>query len=359
MSKQPSYEAETAHEIRNVIHAIAAYAQICDERDLSLGAKESFEKITSCSKYLLDLVNEILDREKGQGDIKIRENVFSLRKFLEEIRDIVLVQCKKKMIVYEERIDEDVCDVCFADERKLKQILINLLDNAIKFTEEGGRISLFVERRGDLSVFHVEDNGVGMKEEFLKHVFEPFEREGKKDGSGLGLYLCKEYVEKMGGRILVCSKKEKGSVFSVEVPLFKEEKERFSFEQRRFLIAEDVKINAQILEKLLHAFKGKTDWARDGKEALEKYCQNPQGYYDLILMDVFMPVLDGMEVTRRIRREDRKDNNIIIIAISGDESNRGVCFEAGMNDFLSKPFDKDELYRLISKYIGDKRAQLT
>ena len=271
-------------------------------------------------------------------------------------------------------VDPSIPESLMGDEFRIKQILINLLSNSIKFTENG-EISLSVNCIGKIGQscqleFSVTDTGIGMSKEFLKKIFVPFEQEDsfmsrRYDGSGLGLSICKNLIDLMGGTMKVESELGKGSriTFTLAADVTAESYTKpetadalslkdITINDKKILLVDDVEINRIIVLELLNGHDVKVDEAANGREALELYMTSPLHHYDCILMDIQMPVLNGYEATTAIRGSGREDSSIPIIAMTANALKEDIdhALECGMNDHLSKPLDFDLFINAINKY---------
>ena len=272
-------------------------------------------------------------------------------------------------------------DYYIGDDMKLKQVLINILGNAVKFTDAPGKVTLTVEEteaRGENCIlrFRIRDNGIGMDPEFIPKIFDSFSQEhatttNRYGGSGLGMAITKNFVEMMDGDIKVESQKGVGSEFTVTVTLgasdrvYEEKKTEVSDEEqekvltgRRILMAEDVDQNAEILQDLLELEEMEAERAENGEVAVRMFTEKPEGYYDAILMDVRMPVMDGLTATKSIRRLPRTDAKTIpIIAMTANVFDEDVerSLEAGMNAHLAKPIEPDRLYATLAECIRERK----
>ena len=251
-------------------------------------------------------------------------------------------------------------DFYLGDETKIKEVLINILNNALRYSENGKRVALLIKKEKEGIALRITDEGAGIKEEALTKIFEPFWQEKEEKGSsGLGLYLSKELVNAMGGEIKVESKVGKGTSFTIWLPLetakeIKEKKkEDLNLKGRKILVAEDVDINREILAFQLKEKGMRCELVSNGKEALEHFKKSKGNEYDLILMDVHMPVMDGISAAKQIRKLERKDNDIPIVAISADgfEEDEEKSRKAGMNVHLRKPVDPNLLYETIQRLL--------
>ena len=264
-------------------------------------------------------------------------------------------------------------DVIMVDTLRFNQIFFNLLSNAAKFTPKGGKVEFICEemkpRDGKVGIrSYVRDNGIGMSKEFLSHMYDPFAQESsqmgdKEKGTGLGLPIVKSLVEMMKGTILVKSEPGKGTEFIVELYVPEGKKEDSLEEQRssikslknaRFLLVEDNEINIYVAKIILEKAGCQVDIAYNGKEAVELFANAKEGYYQAILMDVRMPVMNGIEATKAIRQLDKKDAATVpIIAMTADafENEQKNTIAAGMNYHLSKPINPQLLYKVLAEHI--------
>jgi signal transduction histidine kinase/ActR/RegA family two-component response regulator len=382
--------ARMSHEIRTPLNAIIGMTQIArksveDGRrvnpsafGLSLGkTASSLDEIATASSHLLDLLNDVLDMSKIEsGKFEMIYEPFSLSTAMEEVVHIIALRCRERGIQLVTNV-EDIPEVdTMGDKLRLKQVLINLLGNSVKFTPEGGKIQfsalVLEETAGDLSVsFSVSDSGIGMTDAQISKLFTAFEQADSNiaarfGGTGLGLAISQNLVSKMGGVITVQSELDKGSTFAFTLRLEKSgEDPQFQPPQsepptpdltrRRLLIVEDVKINRVILKDLLEETHAQIDEAVDGKQAIELFSSSPEGYYDLIFMDVQMPNMDGYEATRHIRALPRLDAETVpILAMTANAYREDIerALEMGMNGHLAKPIDIDAVMRMLAEKIG-------
>ncbi len=360
-----------SHEIRTPMNGIIGMAAIALQQGQNQERMtECLQKIQSSSNYLLGLINDILDMSKIEsGKMKLQPDNFSMREMMDTIRELITPQAAAKGIdfVQDVRLTQD----CFmADRMRISQVLINLLGNAVKFTPAKGRVTLTVrEEEGDkqetLVFFSVRDTGVGIAREDQERVFRSFEQVGanpsKQQGTGLGLSISNRLVQMMGSSIHLESEPGEGSTFSFTIPLepgveaeAKEEEEEISFEGFRVLVVEDNELNAEIAESLLEERGFQVECVYDGAQAVERIRLTEPNTYDVILMDIMMPVMDGLEATRTIRAMEREDcHTIPIVAMSAnafdDDLKKSV--ECGMNGHLSKPVEVEKLYRMLRKVL--------
>ena len=377
-----TFLSNMSHDMRTPMNAIIGFSTLLD-RDAAQPDKvrEYSRKITASGQHLLRLINDMLDMSKiesGQNTLNIAE--FSLTELLEDLNAVTQPQTREK----KQSLDVKVCGVkgerFLGDRLRLSQILLNLLSNAVKYTPEGGHIELTIlglpeTSRGYAHLrFQVRDNGIGISPEFVKHIFDPFTRENDSTasgilGTGLGMAITKNLVDLMGGTICVESTPGEGSTFRVELELRYGAQAEETGRQRegalpapnmntleglRVLVAEDNDINAEILEELLSYEGVSCERTVNGQEVLERFQQAPPGCYDAVLMDVQMPVMNGYEATRAIRKLDRPDAGMIpIVAMTANAFAEDVqnAMEAGMSAHIAKPIDMAVLKDVLKKLI--------
>jgi len=376
--------ARMSHEIRTPMNAIIGVANIVDRKlvectDLSpeiCEVREYVSQIENSSQHLLGLLNDILDLSKIEaGKIKIVNEPVNITKLGTAVFDIIRPRCESKHIDFSTDIDASLEHALFmTDPLRLRQVLLNLLGNAVKFTPELGRICLEIKKTSETDTtahlrFVISDNGIGIEESAMKHIFEAFEQgDGsitrQYGGTGLGLPISNSIVQILGGEIGVDSKPGEGSVFSFELDMETagdegddqaEELDEMDFSGKRILIVDDVNINRMIVSTLLEYTGVESLEAEDGKQALEIFENSPEGSIDVILMDVMMPVMDGLEATVAIRALDRSDSKTVtIIALTANAFKDDVekTFTAGMNAHLTKPIDPASLISMLCKYIN-------
>ena len=370
-----SFLATMSHEMRTPLNAIIGLDTIAmQDESLQPKARDRLEKIDGSARHLLDLIDDVLIMNQLASDgMLLRQTPFSLRKSLDIVNVLTQTGCDEKGLSYESEIIGELEDAYLGDGMRLKQALLNILDNAIKFTPEGGSVSLTTETvasEGDGRTlrFTVRDTGIGIDPGFLPKIFDSFSQQdasatNRYGGSGLGLSITKKLVEMMGGDITVRSTKGRGSVFTVTVPLERVEQPvsvaevSHGLAGMRALIVEDIDLNAEMLADLLDLEDITSERAENGQLAVDMFARNPAGYYDAILMDLRMPVMDGLTATRTIRALDRPDAaKIPIIALTANTFEEDVrqTREAGMNAHLAKPVDADLLYETLGRLAGAK-----
>ena len=371
-----------SHEIRTPINAIIGLDSIAlRDEGISAHTREELEKIGSSAKHLLSIINDILDMSRIEsGRVVLKEELFSFQEFLDQINVIVSGQCAEKGLRYTCEKMTAVDEYFIGDNLKLRQVLINILGNSVKFTDPPGEITFLIEQtetdgNQPQLLFTMKDTGVGMDEEYLPKLFDAFSQEDtgnttRYGGSGLGLAITKSFVDLMNGDIRVESKKGVGTTFYVTVPLRvadeadlpktaskeagEETSSRASLAGCHILIAEDQEMNAEVLTDLLELEGLTSEWAENGRKAVELFEKSKAGHFDAILMDMRMPVMDGLTATREIRKLSRPDAQTIpIIALSANAFEEDVkqCLDAGMNRHLSKPVDLEKLLDTLGEIV--------
>ncbi len=380
--EKSAFLSSMSHEIRTPMNAIIGMSRLAlQDGTLSAEARDCLEKVDASAHHLLGLINNILDMSRIEsGSLTLQKEAFSLRGMLSQLEDEIRPRCEAKGLVFESLVFTPIGDAFIGDEEKLRQVLFNLLDNAVRFTEAPGQVSLSVQRSalfGEQSTlrFTVRDTGIGMDKTFLPKLFEPFAQEDSSRSSiygsmGLGLPIAKNILDMMNGTITVEAEKGLGSTFTVtltlknsvpadacamaETPCGAEEAGRADLAGRQLLLAEDIPINAEIMRYLLDIRQAACDHAENGKRALELFEESPVGHYDAILMDIRMPVMDGLAAAEAIRALDRPDaKRVPIIAVTANAFDEDVqhSLQAGMNAHLAKPVEADLLYQTLEELI--------
>lgn len=367
-----------SHDIRSPMNTIMGMTAIAGANlDSPDKIADCLKKIDISSKYLVSLINDILDMSKIEsGKMEMQEAAFDIVELLKETAAVGGAQASEKNQKFILEIDEGISGSYMGDALRIRQVLLNLLSNAVKYTNTGGKIWLSVTRPGwrgekELIDFAIEDTGVGISEPFMRKLFEPFEQENSSsgrvmEGSGLGLPISKSLTEMMGGSIQVRSHPGKGSCFHVALPLLKvaaeseppkrdsgEEQER-DYRGVRLLLVEDNELNVEIARTIMEMRSFLVEVARNGRDAVEMVKAVPPWYYDVILMDIRMPVMGGLEAARKIRALDKhwtKEVPIIAMTANAFLGDKEEAQQAGMNDYLSKPVDWDLFYTVLDKYL--------
>lgn len=379
-----NFLSHASHEIRTPLHAIIGLSEIGIKNKDPEVALKYLEKIYSSGYYLLDIINDILDINKIEsGNMLMNPSPTMLGKAFVEVEDITLPLMAEKMLSYETDWGNMRDVYVNVDKKRLVQVLLNLFSNAIKYTPEGGTIRFSCKRTflSEAAVpgvyFCVEDTGCGISEDFIGRIFEPFEQEyryetGENAGTGLGLAISKNFVELMGGTLQVESKVGQGSKFFFTIPITfctkqeivaleekikTEESSNASLEGMRVLYVEDNRINREIGMAMLRDGGMIVEVCADGFEALERIRESEPFYYDVILMDIQMPRMSGLECCARIRKMEREDvKSVPILALTADVSDviHIKSSRAGMNGCLTKPVDLLHLQRAIWKSLNEK-----
>lgn len=384
-----TFLSNMSHDIRTPMNAIIGFATLALD-DIRDGKKveDYLSKILSSSKHLLGLINDILDMSRIEsGKVILEEQETDLVTTLQELQSIMEGQAKERKLKlhvdYSNLRDRHV----FCDKTRLNQVMFNLLANAVKFTSEGGSIWLTMSQLEptceveDRAIYEirVKDTGIGIDKAFIKHIFEPFERErtstvSKIQGTGLGMAITKNIVDMMGGTIEVESQKGVGTEFIIRLELRLQAEAGVAnedgtkqhghaeggteFAGKRLLLAEDNELNREIACMLLSKYGFVIDTAENGQEAVDLVAASAPDYYDLVLMDIQMPVMDGHEATRRIRNlEDKELAKVPVVAMTANafDEDRKAAKECGMNGFISKPINMQEVVQALRMCLQDHK----
>jgi signal transduction histidine kinase/CheY-like chemotaxis protein len=361
-----------SHEIRTPLNAIIGMTRIARNAGTKEKAEASLDQISASSDHLLGMLNDILDMSNIEaGRIMIGHDRFILNSALRNTADIIRERCSVKGLIFTTNIDSLPELSVLGDKLRLTQVLINLLGNAVKFTREDGKVDFSVkpEHETGTSVelsFTVTDTGIGIEPELLEKLFIPFEQGSinsmKHGGTGLGLAISQSLVKMMGGEISVTSTPGKGSVFCFRINIEKAPAMQITggpvipnLSGKHILSVEDIEINRIVLNELLAETRVSVDEAIDGVQAVEKFKDSPNGYYDFIFMDLLMPNMNGYEATRNIRNLSRTDAvTVPIVALSANAYQEDInkAMEAGMNGHLAKPVDFDALMQVLAEKTG-------
>ena len=381
-----TFLSNMSHDIRTPMNAIIGFTTLAvSSIDNKNKVKDYLTKILSSSNHLLSLINDILDMSRIEsGKLHLEETEVSLSEVLHDLKTIISGQIYAKQLeLYMDAMDVADEDV-YCDKTRLNQVLLNLLSNAVKFTPAGGTVSVRLKQfpgptKGSaLYEFRIKDNGIGMSQEFVQKIFSPFERErtstvSRTQGTGLGMAITKNIVDMMGGTVEVQTEQGKGTEFTVRLPLRIQSAHRrvekipepespalpaakADFRDRRILLVEDNELNSEIAAEILSQYGFQVDTAKNGAEAVEKVQHSKPGEYDLVLMDVQMPVMNGYEATKRIRGlSDPALAKITILAMTANafEEDKRKALECGMDGFLSKPIVVEELIGTLQKNLAD------
>ena len=380
-----SFLFNMSHDIRTPMNAIKGFTDLALRHTQEPEkVREYLEKVDESNTHLLALIDDLLEMNRiASGKVKLRKEVCDLEKELDVVCHMFQIRAEEKQLDFEKQCDISDKEVVF-DPLSFKRVMVNLLDNAVKFTKTGGRVKISVTQKQVSEsgyarfLFAVSDTGVGMTEEFMQHMFEAFEREENSTqtgyiGTGLGLSITKKLLDMMGGSIAVESQKDKGTTVTVSLPLKlaehtdkklpevpEESPVAETKEKHRILLVEDIEINRLLAENILVEAGFLVESVPDGSDAVEILRKNPVWYYDLILMDIQMPVMNGYEATRSIRAMDREDAKLLpIIALSANarEEDRQMSMESGMNSHVAKPFDIAHLIATVNQYIKNNSKE--
>ena len=375
-----NFLSRMSHDIRTPLNGILGLLQIDDmhEDDKAL-LKQNREKITVAANHLLALINDVLQMSKLEdGRLELAHEAFDMKELANDVLTITEMRASESGLTLNYREPQEVIPYpyVYGSPVHLRQLFVNIYSNAIKYNKVGGSISTDVElvkKEENIVTYKwtISDTGIGMNQEFLEHIFEPFSQEHTDarsiyKGTGLGMAIVKSLVDAMDGTIEVSSVENEGSTFAVTLPfeLAKEadiqKKEEIvgnaDITGTKLLLVEDNELNVEIAQMQLEEAGAKVTVAGDGKQALETFESNPEGAFDAILMDIMMPVMDGITATKAIRSLDRKDAATIpIIAMSANafEEDAKKSLEAGMNAHLSKPLRIEQVIAEIAKYKND------
>lgn len=365
-----------SHDMRTPLNSILGLLQICERNsDNEVLLCESHEKIRTAARHLLSLIDDTLQASKlGEGKLELVREPVDLARLQTDVADIMQLPAANAGVSMEDHQKKESIahQYVLGSELYLRQIFLNIYSNCIKYNRRGGKVITHVvsnkQPDGKILVrWEIADTGIGMSQEFLKHMFEPFSREENSGngvgGTGLGMPIVKQLIELMGGSIKVSSKLNVGSTFVISIP-FKpaaqpQEAEQAASEPTiegcRLLLVEDNDLNAEIAATLLEGDGAYVSIAGDGAQALEAFAKSPAGTFDAILMDVMMPKMDGLAATRAIRALDRPDAaRIPIIAMTGNAFQEDVqeCLDAGMSAHLAKPIDMTNAGHVIAGAMG-------
>ena len=373
-----------SHDIRTPMNAIVNFTELAQTSvDDKKQTADYLSKISVSSKHLLSLINDVLDMSRIEsGMFTLVEETINIASQIEDLKTIIQPALEEKKLHFSVDISNIKNQTVQTDKLRLNQILLNILSNAIKFTNEGGNISLNVSEeeikteskhsQTSLFEFRIKDNGIGMSREFQKIIFDSFTRERTStvsgiQGTGLGMAITKKIVDMLGGTIEVQSEEGQGSEFIVKLT-FKISSEKIEqiaptpieadFKGKRVLLAEDNEMNQMIAVANLENVGFAVEVANDGLEAVEKINSNPAGYYDVILMDIQMPRMDGYEAARKIRvMADSKKASVPIVAVTANAFGEDceAALKAGMNKHLAKPYDIPQIIQTLYSLLYDNK----
>ena len=367
-----------SHDIRTPMNAIIGFTNIALHQNTVSDIHDSLEKVQKSSNHLLSLLNDVLDFTRIEsGKVTISPEPVDISQLTDNVQAIMNGLLYNRDLKFEVHREIPKNLYVLADVVRIREVLVNLLGNAVKFTKDGGKITLDIssypgaDEKHIITRYVVRDNGIGMSEEFQKKLFDPFSQEDVANartqykGTGLGMAITKKYVDMMGGSIAVESKKGVGSTFTVEIPLELPEQVIQSEQKQHLhrdltgihvLMAEDNDLNAELATIILKDAGMTVTRASDGKEVVNLFENHPRGTYDLILMDIMMPNMDGHQAAKAIRalgieRPDAVTIPIIALSANAFIDDIQESLDSGMNDHISKPINMEELIDTITKYI--------
>ena len=361
-----------SHEIRTPMNAVVGITDVLDmQKDDPEALRKNIARLRASSDYLLSLLNDVLDTSRVEnGMMDIAYEPFSLTENVAELQDMMQAQADARIIDLQV-VTKVSHEGVVGDSLRLKQVLSNLLSNAIKFTPEGGVVRLVVEETGfdgerATFFFGVADSGVGIPPEDQRRIFNAFAQVGsaasKSQGTGLGLPLCQSLVRLMGGELQVRSELGSGSEFSFSLvfamgtpePRRDRSVDRELFKGFHILLVEDGSVNAAITTNVLELHGARVTWAIDGRQAVDLFAASRLGEFDAVLMDMRMPVMDGVEATRAIRllpRSDAREIPIVAMTANAFKESEDAARDAGMNEFVTKPLDIDEVFDVLGRLL--------
>lgn len=378
IDEKTEFLARVSNDIKTPMNVIVGMTALgIDEVEQPEIVLECFEKIHMAGNFLMETLGELVDVSKIEnGRFRLHSKAYAFSDFLEKVRQRMMEGCREKEIQFDMQVEAMNINL-MVDPLRFEQLFSNLLTNAVQFTPRGGKVAFrvcnYATHNNLFSAdYVVEDNGIGMSQEFLNLLFEPFTQEVRnraeqKKGSGLGLAIARNIVELMGGTIEVKSELNKGTKVKVhldiELAYSQPEKEALGMDASRFgqilkgkkvLLVEDHPLDMEVSRRILQK-QGMEIWhASNGQEALELFLGEGSHAFDLILMDICMPEMDGCMAARRIRKVRREDAQTIpIIAMSANDSQEDVhaCKEAGMNAHIAKPVEPKKLYQILCEYL--------
>jgi len=377
-SAKANFLANMSHEIRTPMNAILGFVEQLEKGEDDPSRKKMFHTIQNSGQTLLAIINDILDITKIEhGKMELELRTCELDSFFQSIKEFFKSACEEKSINMHIRVDKHVPPCVMVDEVRLKQVFINLVSNAVKFTHEGGTISIDVIYNNDtgyIEVFIV-DTGIGIAKENLDKIFNLFEQEDSSTtrrfgGTGLGLAICRKLITLMDGSISVSSKLGEGSRFYLRFPYktcpadfiqeYEEEPKQATFRKGKVLVVEDNKTNQMLITLILDEFGLEYEIANNGQEAVEMFIKEPD--YDIILMDENMPVMNGIEAVGQIRSIEKekalKPLPVIAVTANALSSDKNRFIDAGMDDYIAKPYTENTVKKVLLKYLGEQHDKV-
>jgi len=369
-----------SHDLRTPLNGVIGFAELALQEKDSQSKEDYIGKIKSSGQLLLDLVNDTLEMARIEsGKLVLKPALVDGTVFWASVVNALVPAAEMKQVQLRSDTNAYPKEIIMVDKVQMKKVLLNLISNAIKYTPPGGFVDVSIQaleppQKGCTRRIIVEDTGIGMSQNFISHMYEPFAQEHRDRsavGTGLGLAIVKSVVDLMGGSITVTSELDKGTRFVVDLPIehWKEhphmadvqhtealvDSEDMQLGGHRILLCEDNMLNAEIAQQLLKNIGLDVEWADDGRKGVDMFAVSAAGYYEVILMDLRMPVVDGLAATREIRAMDRPDAATVpIIAMTADafEETVEMATAAGMDEYITKPIEVIKLYNVLSKYLA-------
>lgn len=376
-SFKDEFIANISHEIRTPLNGILGLSRELSKHNLTEETQELIKHIHASGNFLSSIINNVLDISKinnGNFDIQIEE--IDLNQIISQIKSIILPQTTEKGISFSISIAPDINTELYTDEICLKQILINVLHNSVKFTKKG-TITLVIsncdenpDKEKNCLSFTISDTGIGMNQEFIPRIFDKFTQEAstekiKNQGTGLGMSITKELIEKLGGKIAVTSIKNKGTSFKISIPFTKRKVQIQHIEKpeiggtnlygKKILIVDDNPINRLVVKSSLRKFENKISECENGAEALD-FLKNKASVIDLILMDIQMPIMDGFEASKKIREELNLTIPIVGLTANSLHFSKENYKSHGMNECIFKPYDESSFIQTLSSILQHKET---
>jgi len=371
-----NFFSKMSHDIRTPLNAVLGMTQIARKyKHDSDKLDNALDQITTEGNYLLTMINSILDvNQLEHGHIELNSKPFDISECMRNSIDILFPLAQKKEQILTLFLDVDE-QIVVGDAGRFSQIVVNIVSNAIKYTDAGGRISVSLkETENGIYSFNCIDNGIGMSAEYIRHICEDYSRAedsriSTTEGAGLGMAVVKGFTDLMNGELLIDSKPGEGSSFTVNILFDRPTQEQrkllenselgkngmyAELKGKKVLLVEDNVLNAEIAMELFQSIGLLADWAENGQTGVQRFEESPLYTYDAIFMDMQMPVMDGIEATRCIRKSSRKDNNVCIIAMTANTltKDREDCEAAGMNGFISKPINLKTISSTLKECIS-------